>query len=126
MATGATLTSEPPVFINTPLSPGNPYIHSETPNGFGAMGKLDIAATLAAVAREAINVVWFQKWWVHLRHRPESGGAPVYSNQTGQGNTASNTVSIRHYSNSASRTPPRLGAVAQKRIKLIVCPALSC
>ena len=59
------------------------------------MGQPDIAATLAAVAAEAIKAVWYQKWWVHLRHRPESGGGIVYLTKTGQGGTqghVSNTV----------------------------------
>src|SRR5581483_9528721 len=60
---------------------------------FGTMGQPDIAATLAAVAREALNVVWYQKWWVHLRHRPESGGAIVHLLKTGQGGTIEGHVS---------------------------------
>jgi len=70
-----------------PLNPGNPYIGSKTQNGFNTMGQPDFAATLAAVASEALKAVWYQKWYVHLRHRPESGGAIVYLNKTGQGNT---------------------------------------
>lgn len=66
-----------------PLNPGNPYFSSKTQNGFGTMGGPDIAATLAAVAGEALRTVWYQKWWVHLRHRPESGGAIVYLQKTG-------------------------------------------
>jgi len=72
---------------SAPLNPGNPYIGSSTQNGFGTFGQPDIAATLAAVAGEAIREVWYQKWWVHLRHRPESGGAIVYLQKTGQGGT---------------------------------------
>jgi hypothetical protein len=79
-----------------PLNPGNPYVSSKTQNGFGTMGQPDIAATLAAVAREAINAVWYHKWWVHLRHRPESGGAIVHLQKTGQSGSilghVSNTV----------------------------------
>ncbi|HEX3684058.1 MAG TPA: hypothetical protein VHU83_16115 [Bryobacteraceae bacterium] len=70
-----------------PLNPGNPYIASKTQNGFGTMGQPDFAATLAQAAREALNIVWYQKWYVHLRHRPESAGALVYLIQTGQGDT---------------------------------------
>jgi hypothetical protein len=70
-----------------PLNTGNPYNGSTTQNGFGTMGQPDIAATLATAAREALNIVWFQKWYVHLRHRPESGSALVHLIKTGQGNT---------------------------------------
>ncbi len=76
-----------------PLNPGNPYIGSKTQNGFGTMGQPDIAATLTAVAREAINAVWYQKWFVHLRHRPESGGAIVYLQKIGEGNMIEGHVS---------------------------------
>ncbi len=72
--------------INAPLNPGNPYNGSKTQNGFGTFGQPDIAATLAAVASEALKAVWYQKWYVHLRHRPESGGALVYLIKTGMGN----------------------------------------
>ena len=44
----------------------------------GPFGGPDITATLGAVARAAINAVWYQKWLVHLRHRPESGGGIVH------------------------------------------------
>ena len=73
--------------IGVPLNPGNPYKMSTTQNGFGTWGGPDIAATLAAVAKAAINAVWYQKWFVHLRHRPESGGAIAHLIKTGQANT---------------------------------------
>ncbi len=73
--------------LGVPLNLGNPYTHSKTQNGFATFGQPDIAATLTAVANEALKAVWFQKWWVHLRHRPESGGAIAYLQKTGQGNT---------------------------------------
>lgn len=73
--------------IGAPLNPGNPYIGSETENGFNTLGQPDIAATLAAVASEALKAVWYQKWYIHLRHRPESGGALVHLIKTGQGHT---------------------------------------
>lgn len=75
------------------LNPGNPYIGSKTQNGFATMGGPDFAGTLAAVAVEALKAVWYQKWWVHLRHRPESGGAIVYLIKTGQGGTIQGQVS---------------------------------
>ncbi|MGA8028480.1 MAG: vanadium-dependent haloperoxidase [Bryobacteraceae bacterium] len=62
---------------NAPVNPGNPYFNSKTQNGFGTFGAPDFAATLAEVAKIAVNEVWYQKWLVHLRHRPEAGGALV-------------------------------------------------
>jgi hypothetical protein len=67
--------------LGVPFNPGNPYGktgQTSKQNGFNTFGGPDIAATLALVGREALNVVWYQKWYVHLRHRPESGGALVY------------------------------------------------
>ncbi len=73
--------------IGAPRNPGNPYVNSTKQNGFGTFGGPDFAATLTAVARLAINSVWYQKWWLHLRHRPESGGAIVRQILSGFGNT---------------------------------------
>jgi hypothetical protein len=73
--------------MKAPFNPGNPYIGSTTQNGFNTMGQPDIAATLTAVAAEALKAVWYQKWYIHLRHRPESGGAIVHLIKTGQGGT---------------------------------------
>ncbi|MEC3918410.1 hypothetical protein [Nocardia sp. CDC160] len=76
-----------------PLNPGNPYRGSKTQNGFASFGQPDIAATLATVADLALKAVWYQKWWVHLRHRPESGGAIVHLLRTGQGGSIQGHVS---------------------------------
>jgi hypothetical protein len=69
-----------------PPNPGNPYINSKTQNGFGTFGGPDFAVTLAEVATKALNVVWYQKWFVHLRPRPEAVGGIVHLLKTGQGN----------------------------------------
>jgi len=79
--------------IKCPLNPGNPYVGSKVENGFATLGQPDIAATLAAVANEALKAVWYQKWFVHLRHRPESGGGIVALIKTGRGNTINGHVS---------------------------------
>jgi hypothetical protein len=76
-----------------PLNMGNPYNGSKTQNGFGTFGQPDFAATLAAVAGAAIRDVWYQKWWVHLRHRPESGGAIVHLQKTAPGGSIEGHVS---------------------------------
>ena len=73
--------------LHVPVNPGNPYVHSRTQNGFGTFGQPDFAATVAALAGFALNCVWYQKWYVHLRHRPESGGAIVRQILTGHGGT---------------------------------------
>ena len=79
--------------LKVPFNPGNPYNTSMTQNGFATLGQPDIAATLAAVAAEALKAVWYQKWWVHLRHRPELGGAIVHLQKTGHGTSILGHVS---------------------------------
>ncbi len=56
---------------------GSPYRKYKNQKPFGTFGGPDVAATLGAVAKAAINAVWYQKWVVHLRHRPEAGGGIV-------------------------------------------------
>ena len=68
-------------------NPKSPYSSFKNQQAFGTFGGPDIAATLGAVARTAINAVWYQKWIVHLRHRPESGGGIVHLMKTGRGGT---------------------------------------
>jgi hypothetical protein len=73
--------------IQAPLNPGNPYRNSTNQNGFGTFGGPDVAASLTTAARLALNNVWYQKCWVHLRHRPESGSGLVRQVLTGHGGT---------------------------------------
>jgi hypothetical protein len=78
--------------IGAPPNPGNPYVGSTKQNGFGTFAGPDFASTLAAAARAALNSVWYQKWWIHLRHRPESGGGIVRQILQGFGNTLDGQV----------------------------------
>ena len=78
--------------LGVPLNPGNPYVNSSTQNGFGTFGQPDFAAMVAAIAGFALNCVWYHKWYVHLRHRPESGGAIVRQILTGHGGTLDGRV----------------------------------
>ncbi len=71
--------------MGAPLNPGNPYIGSRCENGFGTFGAPDFAGTLTEVATKALNAVWYQKWFVHLRPRPEAAGGQVHLVKTGQG-----------------------------------------
>jgi hypothetical protein len=79
--------------IRAPLNPGNPYIGSRTENGFGTFGGPDFAATLAEVATRALKAVWYQKWQVHLRPRPEHTGGLVHLIKTGQGSNTTAKLS---------------------------------
>ena len=72
--------------LKIPLNPGNPYIGSKTQNGFGSFGGPDFAATQGEIAARAINRVWFQKWLIHLVHRPEAGGGVLHQILSGNQN----------------------------------------
>jgi hypothetical protein len=76
-----------------PLNPGNPYMNSKTQNGFGTFGGPDISAAIEDVAAKALNAVWYQKWFVHLRPRPEAIGGIVHLLKTGQANRTDVTLS---------------------------------
>jgi hypothetical protein len=66
-----------------PLDAGNPYMHSRTQTGnvdFGIHHLLDL---VAKVANASLKAVWYQKWAVHRRLRPEAFGGRVHNHQTG-------------------------------------------
>jgi len=79
--------------LSVPLNPGNPYAESKTQNGFGSFGQPHFASLVAEVASRALNAVWYQKWFVHLRHRPESGGGIAHLIATGHGGTIQGKLS---------------------------------
>jgi hypothetical protein len=64
----------PPPFIPAPGG----ITHYKNQQPFGTFGGPDIVSTLGAVAKIALESVWYQKWIIHLRHRPESGGGIVH------------------------------------------------
>ena len=71
--------------IGAPANPGSPYSKSKTQVGFGNFGDPHVAGMLGEVAYRALERSWYQKWFVHRRHRPESGGGIVQLIKTGQG-----------------------------------------
>lgn len=56
---------------------GNPYANNPTQQGFGTFGGPHIATLLCEVSTRALKAVWFQKWFVHRRLRPEVFAARV-------------------------------------------------
>jgi hypothetical protein len=58
--------------LGAPFDAGNPYTHSLTQTGFGTFGAPHIATLLPEVSTRALHAVWFQKWFVHTRLRPEA------------------------------------------------------
>lgn len=56
----------------------NPYNFSRTQDGFGTLGAPYISSLVCQVAQNALRTVWFQKWCVHRRMRPEVLGGRIY------------------------------------------------
>ncbi|HEU4833252.1 MAG TPA: vanadium-dependent haloperoxidase [Pyrinomonadaceae bacterium] len=54
-----------------PFDDGNPYSNNPSQIGFGTFGGPHIATILCEVSTRALKAVWFQKWFVHRRLRPE-------------------------------------------------------
>ena len=54
-----------------PFDSGNPYTNNPTQIGFGTFGGPHIATLLCEVSTRALKAVWYQKWFVHRRLRPE-------------------------------------------------------
>jgi hypothetical protein len=65
--------------MGAPLNPGNPYNHSRTQTGFGTFGGPHISVIVAEVATRALKAVWYQKWFVHRRLRPETFAGRVHN-----------------------------------------------
>ena len=60
-----------------PFDSGNPYTSSPTQIGFGTFGGPHIATLLCEISTRALKAVWYQKWFVHRRLRPEVQAARV-------------------------------------------------
>jgi hypothetical protein len=68
---------------NPALAPNNYYLSSATQSGsitFGAMFNLDLVARAAIYA---LRAVWYQKWLVHRRLRPEAFGGRIHTTMVG-------------------------------------------
>ena len=68
--------------IGAPPNPGIPYNGSQTQHGFGTLGGPDALGTVGEMATRALKAVWFHKWVVNLRQRPEEYGALVHARKT--------------------------------------------
>jgi hypothetical protein len=64
----------------------SPYTGQQNEKPFATFGAPDVVGTLGAVARAALIAAGHQKWNVHLRHRPESGGGLVHLAKTKRAN----------------------------------------
>ncbi len=80
-ATGSDVNSRG---LGAPLDDGNPYRNSLNQVGFGTFGGPHVAALMCEVATRALKAVWYQKWAVHRRVRPEAFGGRAHLHFTGQ------------------------------------------
>jgi hypothetical protein len=69
--------------LRAPLNPTNPYLSSHTQQGVVTFGNEYIAPLMAAAANRAQKAVYFQKWSVHRRLRPEEYAGRVHRVRTG-------------------------------------------
>lgn len=69
--------------MGTPLDPGNPYTTYAKTDAFGTFGGPHILSLVTEVATRALKAVWYQKWYVHRRLRPEEFGGRVHNHLVG-------------------------------------------
>jgi hypothetical protein len=82
--------------LGAPFDPGNPYNdhaiyrgriagrYARNQIGFATLGGPYIASIVCAVAKPALTAVWFQKWFVHRRLRPEEFGGRIHNHMAGK------------------------------------------
>ncbi len=68
--------------MGAPEDAGNPYLSSNKTDGFGTFGGPHILSLVTEVATRALKAVWYQKWFVHRRLRPEAFGGVVHNRIT--------------------------------------------
>ncbi|MEP7036917.1 MAG: vanadium-dependent haloperoxidase [Acidobacteriota bacterium] len=102
--------------LNMPFDEANPYRNSRTQMGFATFGSPHIAALLCEVATRALKAVWFQKWYVHRRLRPEVFAARVHQTLYNNANypvhteilsSVSSSSRLGNYLNSGSALLPQ-------------------
>lgn len=64
--------------LEAPMDPNNPYINSCTQLNFVELGISQLLTLIGEVSVRAHKAVWYQKWQVHRRLRPEEFGARVH------------------------------------------------
>jgi len=82
-------TARPQIDLEFPKDQGNPYdppgtaMDSKTQVGFATFGPTHLLQVLGEVLGRALRAVWYQKWFVHRRLRPEEYGGRVHNHVTG-------------------------------------------
>jgi hypothetical protein len=68
--------------IGAPFDAGMPLRGSATQVGFAEWGGPHILSLVSEVATRALKAVWYQKWFVHRRLRPEAYAGLVHNHMT--------------------------------------------
>ena len=61
-----------------PFTDGNPYKGLDNQEGFGTFGAPHILSLVSEVSTRALKAVWYEKWFVHRRLRPEEFGGRIH------------------------------------------------
>lgn len=69
--------------LKAPFDAGNPYNTSKTQSAFATLGGPHILSLVTEVATRALKAVWYQKWAVHRRLRPEVFGGRIHNVKAG-------------------------------------------
>ena len=83
------ITGRPQIDLEFPWNPGNPYdppgtaMDSKTQSPFATFGPIHLLQVLSEVMGRALRAVWWQKWGVHRRLRPEEFGGRVQNHLSG-------------------------------------------
>jgi hypothetical protein len=78
-------TGKPLVDPEFPKDQGNPYdppgeaLDSKTQSGFATFGPIHLLQVLGEVLGRSLRAVWWQKWGVHRRLRPEEFGGRIHN-----------------------------------------------
>jgi hypothetical protein len=70
--------------MKAPVDAGNPYLDTPNQIGFATYGMPHLLNILTAVAGAALRGVWYQKWYVHRRLRPDEFAARIHNRLTRQ------------------------------------------
>ncbi|MCO6432166.1 MAG: vanadium-dependent haloperoxidase [Deltaproteobacteria bacterium] len=72
--------------LGIPYGSGNPYRSSLTMDPFSTFGYPHVVCLVGEAALHAAHAVWYQKWFVHRRLRPETFAARIYNHLRGAAN----------------------------------------
>jgi len=70
--------------LGMPLDGNLPYRWSKTQDPFATFGYQHLYDLVTDLSTRALRTVWYQKWWVHRRLRPEAHGGLLHHHLSGR------------------------------------------